>query len=852
MREKRPRAVPFVALLLALPSAVLARGSIELVRRGQAKGAIVLAAEPSQGESFAAQELQRYVEKATGARLAIEREPCQRPGVYIGATRLAASLGLPKGELKTDGFNAVATDGKLAIVGRNDLATRYGVYTLLHEALGVRWFMPTELFEHVPKRGDVSARPSRWRTVPAFDPRTFYAVWSKGFSYVGERDPQAGCDVWGARNRLSVDRRGWPGDFSHNLYRVVVPSRYAKPHPEYFPLREDGTRHIPRDDRDQSWQPCFSQDGVVQLCVEAARKAFDADPKRRCFSLGINDGWGCCCCPACAKLDAPKRKSRGRVVHSGSYFTFVNRVAREVATTHPDRLLGCIAYNETEVPPPFAIEPTVWVWHTQDTSQHHDRRYRDGDRDLLRGWLKATRNLCKYDYYGLTWVVPRYFPREIAADLRWCEREGVRGYFVEDCPVWATMGPLLYIAARLHWDPEQDWRDLQREFCRGLFGSSARAMERLFDTWEAAWRTRREGQWFEGLGRVRQQVPLFPPKVVARCDGLLEDAKVRADSDLVRQRVSFFQRGWAWSRLYAVEDHLRERLASPVRREAAAEAAAHALDELAKTTARRLELYEELKAEPLIGGTIERMLTFHRRDQGWPPRLAAARMAAANALVRWYAEQHGTGEGAARAWHALAERWPRTRLGDIAEGMAHLCRAEARPENLLTNPDIELGAAGKPPRGGPDWDPSKAPPGWSTWAQDPKAARFVWQEGGAASGERCVKLSGCQDPACYIQVIQVKPGERYFVRAMARTTAERAEDTGVRIRWQDATGKWVVPERDVPIQLGAGHRGDWQTLAGAVTVPQEAGRLVVLPGTKGQAEDEAAWFDDVFVCRVPD
>ena len=115
-----------------------------------------------------------------------------------------------------------------------------------------------------------------------------------------------------------------------------------------------------------------------------------------------------------------------------------------------------------------------------------------------------------------------------------------------------------------------------------------------------------------------------------------------------------------------------------------------------------------------------------------------------------------------------------------------------------------------------------------------------------------MKLSGCKDPACYIQVIAAKPGERYFVRAMARTTAERAEDTGVRIRWQDATGKWVAPERDVPIQLGEGRRGEWRTLAGAATVPREAGRLVVLPGTKGQAEDEAAWFDDVFVCRVPD
>jgi len=564
--------LPIVLVILALAAVHARGGTLPLVKDGRPLGAIVLPREPSQGESFAAEELQRYVEKATGAKLAIVQEPADKPGVYIGATKLAASLGLPKGELKTDGFNAVASEGKLVVVGRNDLATRYGVYTLLHEAVGVRWFMPTELFEQVPKRRDVVARPSRWRTVPAFDPRTFYAVWSKQFSYTGARDPQFGCDLWATRNRLSVDKRGRPGDFSHNLYRIVVPSRYAKTYPEYFPIREDGRRYLPRDDRDQSWQPCFSQDGVVRLCVEAARKAFDADPNRLFFSLGINDGWGCCCCPACRKLDAPRRKFRRRVVHSGSYFTFVNRVAREVAKTHPGRRLGCIAYNETELPPSFPLEPNVWVWNTQDTSQHHDRRYRDGDREMLRGWREVSPNVCKYDYYGLTWVLPRYFPREIEADLRWCAKAGVRGHFVEDCPVWPTMGPMVYIAAQQHWDPSQDWRRLQRDFCRGLFGRSARAMERLLDTWERAWHTRREGRWFEGLGRVRQQVPLFPPKVVSRCDRMLEEAMAEADSDLVRRRIDFFRRGWAWSRLYAVEDHLRQRLTEPIRRERDADA----------------------------------------------------------------------------------------------------------------------------------------------------------------------------------------------------------------------------------------------------------------------------------------
>jgi len=113
-------------------------------------------------------------------------------------------------------------------------------------------------------------------------------------------------------------------------------------------------------------------------------------------------------------------------------------------------------------------------------------------------------------------------------------------------------------------------------------------------------------------------------------------------------------------------------------------------------------------------------------------------------------------------------------------------------------------------------------------------------------------LSGCKDPACYIQAVRVKPGERYFLRAMARTTSRTPQDTGIRIRWQDAGGKWVASERDVPVQLRAGHRGEWEPIIGVAAVPDEAGRLLVLPGTKGQSKGQAAWFDDVFLCRLPE
>lgn len=247
------------------------------------------------------------------------------------------------------------------------------------------------------------------------------------------------------------------------------------------------------------------------------------------------------------------------------------------------------------------------------------------------------------------------------------------------------------------------------------------------------------------------------------------------------------------------------------------------------------------------------MLEFHKRDQAWRPRIAAARTTASAAITQWYARTLGTGKGAAGAWQALALRCPGTEMSDFATAMAYLCAHAGELKNLLVNPGFEHTATGAAAQGRADWDPRKAPPGWSTWAEEPKAARFLWQNGAAAQGKRCVQLAGCRRDACYIQVIPAKPGERYLVRAMARTTSSKSAGTLVRIRWQDAQRGWVVPGRDVFLPLSAGHSGQWEGVFGVATVPPEAGRLVVILAASGHENArDASWFDDVFVCRLPE
>ncbi|GAJ07267.1 unnamed protein product, partial [marine sediment metagenome] len=229
---------------------------------------IAVPARPSPDESLAAQELLHYLQLATGQRLDIVTEAeATSPAIFLGLTGAAGELGLPDPELGRAGFIVQSHGEALVIAGNNGLATRYGVYWLLGQRLGVRWYIPTEMFEIVPKLEKVTLENLSVREIPAFEPRTYRCVWQgRDCSYVGDRDPVHGCDLWVTRNLLTVDSRGAAREQSHSLRRIIVPSRYRDEHPEYLPLLE-GRRLLPEDTR-HNWQPCLTDPHVIAIAAQ--------------------------------------------------------------------------------------------------------------------------------------------------------------------------------------------------------------------------------------------------------------------------------------------------------------------------------------------------------------------------------------------------------------------------------------------------------------------------------------------------------------------------------------------------------------------------------------------------------
>src|SRR5207253_8059741 len=100
-----------------------------------------------------AEELQRYMEKMSGAKLPIitDAEPRTTREILLGENlhlgRLRTKVDFAK--LGPDGFRLRVDGNRLIIAGGKPRGTLNGVYTLLEEKLGVRWFTPE--LETVPR-----------------------------------------------------------------------------------------------------------------------------------------------------------------------------------------------------------------------------------------------------------------------------------------------------------------------------------------------------------------------------------------------------------------------------------------------------------------------------------------------------------------------------------------------------------------------------------------------------------------------------------------------------------------------------------------------------------------------------
>ena len=501
-----------------------------LVENGEPRAEIVIAEKPTRAAEFGAEELQRYLAKITGARLEVVTEPADNVAVriYVGDSEHARRAGVSSVGLERDAFRLVTGDNWLALVG-NDLefeprepwarhpsqwasekqaeweklagkpwmnpvgrsiyrdynrqldiwnfdhrGSLNAVYAFLRH-LGVRWYMPGELGEILPKQTSI-ALPTVNRTVtPDWEVRSI----SRPLISSNELEDALWYLRIGANKQYAILHHGQRHLTEHPDQRAA--------HPEYYTMMAGGKR----DNFSKTANACLSSDSFFREMVAYARLMFDHYDIPM-ISVMPHDGFNHCQCDLCRDQATIERGPSG--ISSDYVWGFAVRVANELAKTHPDRKVFCGAYSTYRLPP-LKIEKlpdNVLVQITNGRPiRERDDEVHEAAAELRKSWqaktnnpLSVTLNYTPFTNRGA--YRPQYWPHVADRGMKATQGKMWR----EDVWISSGKGGLHYpgmahlnawIISRLWWDVDQDVDVLLAEYYKLFYGPAADPMKAFIE-----------------------------------------------------------------------------------------------------------------------------------------------------------------------------------------------------------------------------------------------------------------------------------------------------------------------------------------------------------------------------------
>jgi uncharacterized protein DUF4838/cellulose/xylan binding protein with CBM9 domain/glycosyl hydrolase family 67 len=389
------------------PETIIAKG-------GKAGVAIVIPLNAPEPVTFAAQELQKYLQEITGSKFEITTDkPLNGKAIFLGE-KLGKNAGITLKGVARDGYIIKSVDGNLFIVGKDDSGaytdipaklkvvkkasftklrmlmsssnwtfergTLYGVYRLL-ENFGVRWFMAGPKGEVVPNKKSLTFS-GEIKEQPHFATRYiggFLSPFQYSKNHRNRNRDFSELDVMGftpAANLLwTLRMRGnsMVIPLNHHPSSTDWVERFGKDHPEYFALLENGKRDLDLKKKEYRSHLCYTNPAVERETLKeittyragktassiGITKRADRYPYNRGWAPGVTMGKVFSVLPhdsfrACFCPECKKLAAPAGTPYSGIYskrvWSFVERIARKVKKVHPDQKITCLGYSSYSDP----------------------------------------------------------------------------------------------------------------------------------------------------------------------------------------------------------------------------------------------------------------------------------------------------------------------------------------------------------------------------------------------------------------------------------------------------------------------------------------------------------------------
>ena len=442
---------------------------------------VVISAEASAAEKYAAQVLQDNIRKATQISLEVITDATEETAneIIIGETGRSEDEGVDFASLGDESYIVKTVGNDLVIAANEKRGAIYGVYAYL-DALGFRYYTPD--CEKIPSASEV------------FVAKAVDLSWSPTFIYRESMAESAWDSEWALTQCINSDfkrdglktnaRYGGSVGFSggdkylvHTLKYLLPDSVYSE-HPEYF-SEIDKNRSVQ--------QPCFTSEGGMEYVYQSARKLLLSD-NTGMINISQRDGGKECECANC-------KASYEKYGVMGTILNYINKIAEKLEEEFPGVLVQTLSYDWSCELPKGGVVPrdNVIVELCLNMCKDHlcddtECEIVDETMGLLEGWAGITDRLYIWSYPG-NWADS--FRVRGGFKSYWSQanafaQNNVVAHYAEitgvECPEFSEWRA--YLWAKLNKNPSMSYAEYRyhmEDFAYGYYGDSAEYILKYVD-----------------------------------------------------------------------------------------------------------------------------------------------------------------------------------------------------------------------------------------------------------------------------------------------------------------------------------------------------------------------------------
>ncbi len=441
---------------------------------GKSAASVVVSAEAGEWEKRAADDLSRYIELLSGAKVPVANKPGEGINLFVGQAAIAADPSLkaalakvtkPQPVLRADAIVLRRAGQRVFLAGTNDESHYYAVSELL-KRWGCRWYLPTEFGECIPEQPHLAINELEYAYAPPFEIRKYWISW------VGDTSGQAEFMQRNYFNNESVPN-------GHALAQFVSELIPAGKTMFNVPIAEEATAdHVAAKLSER-----FAKGERIMLGMEDG--IYDSDsPRDKELIAGLKDKYF-----LSESLTDP-------------FFEFYNGVAKRLLKQHPNSQakIGFLAYANITIPPQRKIvaeKPLVAYLAPIDIDPIHgmdDPRSppKQELKEMLKRWAEVMQGrlvIYDYDQSMLVWRdIPNPSHLAFQQDVKQYRDAKILGVDTESRNAIATTFLNLYFRGQLCWNPDFDVDAELSAFYPAFYGPTAAPMEAywtaIYDAWQ--------------------------------------------------------------------------------------------------------------------------------------------------------------------------------------------------------------------------------------------------------------------------------------------------------------------------------------------------------------------------------